>query len=150
MRLAEFYVSLQQGVVWEPIGDDDGVMLVRWRYSLWLLLTYVIVFLLWGYFPSRASFLITGGVAVSFLVAGMLRARRAGYFVNRVDLSIHALVIADLAIETVAFEAFRLAQPNAMVEQFHDNANFIGCAIVFVVLVGGHRWYALSAREDLG
>jgi hypothetical protein len=60
-------------------------------------------------------------------------------------LSVHALVIVDLAIETLAFEAFRLVQPIAAVELFHDNVNFIGCAIVFAALIGGHRWYALSA-----
>jgi hypothetical protein len=123
-------------------------MLARWRYSLWLLLTYVIVFLLWRFFPSRPAFLVVGGLAVWFLVAGMLRARRAGYFVNRVDLSIHALVIVDLVIETVLFEAIRLALPTASVELFHDNAHFIGCGIVFVCLVGGNRRYALMGRGD--
>ncbi|MCA9102408.1 MAG: hypothetical protein KDA63_14705, partial [Planctomycetales bacterium] len=109
-------------------------------------LTYVGVFLVWKQFPSRALFLGVGTLASVGLATGLIRARRTGYFVNRVDFSAHALVVADLAIESVVFELFRLAQPLASVTLFHDNNNFIGCAAAFVALVGGYRWYALRTK----
>lgn len=107
-----------------------------------MLLTYVSVFVFWNRFPSRAGFLLVGGFAVAALVVGFLRAKANGYFVNRVDATLHGLVIADLAIETTIFEAFRLFETNAVVGEFHHNMNFLGCSTAFALLLGGHRWMA--------
>ena len=90
---------------------------------------------------------MVGAAAIGLLVVSLNQAQRAGYFVNRVDLSLHGLVIVDLAIEAIAFEVFRTLQPYASAELFHDNANFVGCAILFVSLVGGYRWWSLSAER---
>jgi len=120
-------------------------MIMRnWNYSLWMLVTYFCVFAAWRAFPSRACFLIVGTVAVLALIAGMIRAAKDGYFVNRVDRSAHALVIIDLVLETIAFEVFRLVRPEAVVEQFHGNLNFFGCSFAFAIIIGVHRWLRLS------
>lgn len=132
------------------VRDDDGEMLARWWYSLSLLVAYVGVFLAWRTFPSRGVFLAVGGVVVGLLTVGLVRARRAGYFTGRVDLSLHALVIADLVLETLAFEGLRQFERYASVESFHDNTNFIGCALVFVCLVGGYRWWTLRGVSNKG
>ena len=123
----------------------------RWGYSLWMLATYVTVFVGWKYFPSRAAFLGVGGVAVAGLVWGMRSAYRTGYFANRVDLALHVWVIIDLVLETLSFEAFRLytlafeslSLFDSNVAAFHDNNNFFGCTAAFIALLGGYRWFAL-------
>lgn len=120
----------------------------RWNYSLSMLVTYISVFVTWKFFPSRLMFLLGGAAAIAFLLVGFRQAWRSGYFVNRVDWAVHAWGIADLCFETAAFEVFRLFHPAAVVEQFHNNTNFIGCTLAFVVLVGGHRWYAMSGRRS--
>ena len=116
----------------------------NWNYSLGMLVTYFCVFAVWRIFPSRACFLVVGTVAVLALIAGMIRAAKAGYFVNRVDRSAHALVIFDLILETLSFELFRFVQPEAVLEQFHGNLNFFGCTVAFAVVIGVHRWVVLN------
>ena len=59
----------------------------RWDYSLWMLMTYLSVFVLWRAVPTRISYLAIGTAAVVGLVLGMRRAIQQNYFVNRVDLS---------------------------------------------------------------
>ncbi len=110
-----------------------------WSYSLQMLVTYVSVFLFWRAFPSRAGFVVVGIVACCFLVASMVRASIRGYFVNRVDISAHLLVVIDLVLESFAFEFLRLFQPHAVVEQFHNNTNFFGCSLAFSLIIGLHR-----------
>lgn len=119
----------------------------NWSYSLTMLLVYVALFVFWKYFPSRASFVAAGMLAIAVLGIGLVRAYRAAYFVNRVDLCLHAYVIVDLCLETASFEAFRAIQPFAVVRQFHNNNNFIGCTVVLTLLVGGYRWYALRKQN---
>ena len=109
-----------------------------------MLATYMSVFIFWRAYPSRVSFLLVGTAAVLGLVGGMVRAKAGGYFLNRVDFSVHVLVIADLVFETLSFEAFRLFQPQAVVEQFHNNTNFLGCSLAFTLIIGVHRWIAMS------
>ena len=118
----------------------------KYSYSLWMLATYVTVFLYWKIFPSRAGFVLGGVLAVSFLLCGLVRAVRAKYFANRVDLCLHAYVIVDLCLETASFEAFKAVQPFAVMQLFHNNNNFIGCTLAFTALLGGYRWFALRGR----
>lgn len=122
----------------------------NWYYSIQMLITYVAVFVWWKFYPSRISFLAVGGIAIATLAIGFWRAYKHGYFTNRVDFCLHAYVIFDLLLETVAFELFRVFGPNgafAVVRQFHDNTNFFGCTAAFVLLLGGYRWYALNSRS---
>lgn len=95
-------------------------------------------------------FVTVGSAAIGFLLYGMLRAHRERYFANRLDLTLHGWVIADLCMETVAFELFRLFQPYAVVEKFHNNTNFYGCTLAFVILLGGYRWFAQRGEQSLG
>lgn len=103
--------------------------------------------MIWKYVPSRSSFLIVGCVAVGGLILGFVRAHGRGYFTNRVGATLHLLVIADLLIESTIFEVFRLYDGNAVVSQFHDNMNFVGCATAFTLLLASQRWY--SQRRTL-
>ncbi len=107
-----------------------------------MLVSYVCLFLVWFVFPSRAVFLITGGLVVTGLSIAMWSAWRSGYFVNRVDFRLHLLVIIDLVLETLSYELFRLFQPLAIVEAFHGNMNFIGCASSFALLIGCYRLFS--------
>lgn len=116
----------------------------RWDYSLWMLVTYVSVFVLWRAVPTRIAYVSIGLVAVIGLALGLRRAVMQRYFVNRVDLSAHVLVIADLLLETFAFEVFRFFQPTAVASQFHDNNNFFGCSLAFALIIGVHRWMAMN------
>lgn len=119
-------------------------MMNRWYYSLLMLGVYVTTFVTWKVAPSRTAFVMVGGLAIGTLLFGMLRAAQAGYFANRVDLLLHGWVIFDLFLETAAFEAFKLVQPFAVMQEFHNNMNFIGCTLTLSVLLGGYRWYALQ------
>ncbi len=125
-------------------------MFNRWYYSLLMLGIYLVTFAAWKVAPSRIAFLFIGMVAIAALSCGMSRARRNGYFADRLDLVLHAWVIVDLFIETVAFEAFRVLQPFAVMQKFHDNLNFIGCAVALSTLVGGYRWFALRQTGEFG
>ena len=98
--------------------------------------------------PSRIGFLLVGTAAVVFLTWALLRARRANYFANRLDLFLHSYVIADLMLETISFEAFRTFQPFAVMLEFHNNTNFIGCILAFTVLIGGYRWFATQQTQQ--
>lgn len=118
-----------------------------WSYSLQMLVCYVSVFLFWRAFPSRVGFVAAGLLTCGFLIAGMIRAAKRGYFINRVDLSAHALVIIDLVLESFAFEFLSFFQPHTVVEQFHNNTNFFGCSLAFSLIIGIHR--GLLLRRDL-
>ena len=126
-----------------------------WSYSLLMLVTYVTLFVYWKFFPSRVGFVLGGCLALGVLVLGYWRAWRRGYFTNRVDACLHAYVILDVCLETASFEAFRWAEPFAVVSKFHDNNNFLGCTLAFTLLLGGYRWFALQTtipsdrRNDL-
>jgi hypothetical protein len=123
-----------------------------WWYSLLLLAGYLLVFHLMLAFPHRATFLMAGVVSVSLLAGALGQAAIWGYFVDRSDLVLHALVVADLAAECALFEPLRAASlclfcAEADAAGFHNNYNFYGCATIFAVLVGGYHGRALSARQ---
>jgi hypothetical protein len=128
-------------------SNEDIDMVSRWYYSFGTLISYVALFAAWRFFPSRLAFVGLGGLTIVALVIGMVRAIRSGYFANRIDVGLHIYVIVDLLIETIAFEVFRVAQPYAVVEQFHNNTNFFGCALAFTILIGGYRWFALPKSQ---
>ena len=116
----------------------------KWYYSLMMLVAYVGLFLFWKYSPSRIAFAGVGLTAATLLTVGLVWAKRRAYFVNRVDLFVHGYVIADIVLESLSFEGLRLLEPLAVVNQFHNNNNFIGCTLILTALIGGHRLYALS------
>lgn len=115
----------------------------RWGFSLQLFISYITIFLIWMCFPNRWVYLLVGALALALLVQRFLQARRVGYFVNRVDTRLHGLVLADVFLETISFEVFRLFQPAAVAETFHYNTNFIGCTAAFTLLIGGYRYFAM-------
>lgn len=141
-------------VRWDParieplLNCERRMTFDRWWYSLSMLVTYVSVFVAWKFFPSRFSFVAIGMVAIAYLLYGLLRARAAGYFANRVDLALHCWVIIDLALETSLFEIFRLGWEHAVVREFHANNNFIGCTLAFTFLIGGYRWFATMKQSQ--
>lgn len=80
-----------------------------WWFSGALLLEYVLTFQLWLTFPGRTAFLVIGALAVVVMASGMRRAARTGYFADRSDQFMHGLVIVDVALEAVSYEAFHAA-----------------------------------------
>lgn len=120
-----------------------------WHYSLGMLLAYVCLFLVWMVFPSRVLFLLSGATVVTWLIWGFRHNSATGYFANRVDERLHMLVILDVMLETVSFEVFRLFQPLAVVESFHQNTNFVGCATAFTLLIGCYRYFAAPSSTGV-
>src|SRR5262249_21301938 len=109
-------------------------------------------FQVWKTFPSRDCFLAVGAGAAAIATAGLRQASRRGYFLNRADRVLHILVIADLLLESLAFEAFRLFLPSGAseaesVRAFHASNNHFSCALVFAIIIGFHRWLALRKRN---
>ena len=121
----------------------------RWYFSLLMLAVYVTVFVTWKMYATRVSFVVVGSIAIVTLSTALYFAWKASYFATKVDLLLHIYVIGDLCLETVSFELFRLTEPFAVVSEFHNNNNFIGCSLAFTVLLGGYRWFALPKTESL-
>ncbi len=120
----------------------------RWSYSLVMLVLYVALFLFWKQYPSRTSFVAGGAVVATVLAIGMYLAAKRGYFVNRVDLMLHAYVILDVVLEAVAYEGLKLGmrfgtEGQTLVGSFHNNNNFYGCAAAFALLIGTYRFVAV-------
>lgn len=126
----------------------------RWYFSILQLLIYVSTFLYWKHYPSRLAFVLGGLVSATILSLLMVYAARRNYFVNRVDLCLHALVIVDIVLESLMYEALRfivarqwvtgadsVSAFDATAARFHDNHNFYMCALFFALVIGGHHWF---------
>jgi len=133
----------------------------RWYFSILQLLVYMGTFLFWKHYPSRLAFVAGGIVSTTVMLLLMLLAARRRYFVNRVDLCLHALVIVDIALEALMYEALRLAVAMQWVSGdasvsafdetaavFHNNHNFYLCALFFAVVIGGHHWFNREKRAS--
>jgi hypothetical protein len=134
-------------------------MMRAWSFSLALLLGYLLTFQLWRVFADRAAFLLVGGMAVVAMVRGFERAARGHYFANRTDLVMHGLVIVDVALESLSYEAFNTASQCFLCipgdpASLHSSYGFCWCAAVLSGLIGGYHWYALKksrrSNRDLG
>lgn len=110
------------------------VMTVQlWSYSLTLIVGYFALFQLW--MGAERSFVVASGVlwSVGFVLWGTLAWRR-GYFADGVDLITHFVVIVDVLLEAVLLED-------------HSHSGFWLCGGAFATVVGGYRWFRLSARR---
>ena len=114
----------------------------QWDYSLYVLIVYLSLFVAWWALPNRVAYFVFGTLALGLLAWGFVRSSRRGYFVNHVDARLHLLVLADVALETLSFEAFRMFQPLAVAGSFHRNTNFFGCALAFSLVIGLYRHFA--------
>lgn len=128
-------------------------MLRSWSYSLCLFAAYLSIFLYWKHFPSRVGFLVSGAVVTLWLAMGLFRARRRKYFVNRVDLCVHAYVIGDVLIESLLYEVLRRLGTadvsRTLLLEIHNNHNYLFCALVLASLVGGYRIFALRRLNGI-
>lgn len=120
----------------------------NWWFSLSMLGLYLVTFQLWLTFPERVAFLVFGALAVGAMSACFREAARRGYFVSRTDRVLHALVIADVALEAVSFEVFDVASRCVFCTPgdpscFHSNYNFCWCTAILGVLVGSYRAWGL-------
>jgi hypothetical protein len=145
--------TIVDGFRFKALGKVGFRAVRSWWFSLSLLLGYLITFQLWRTFSDRTAFLVVGILAVIAMVAGMRRAARRGYFVNRSDLVLHGLVIFDVALECTSYELFNVASQcvfctAADASKFHDSYNFCWCAAILGVLVGGHHWWALRQARS--
>ena len=128
-------------------------MVKSWWFSLVLLLEYLITFQLWKTFSDRTAFLAFGVLAVIAMVAGMRRAARQGYFVDRSDRFLHGLVIFDVVLEGASYELFNVASQcifcaSADASRFHNSYNFCWCGAILGTLVGGYHAWALRRARD--
>ena len=112
----------------------------------------------WKWFPSRVAFVAGGIVSVSLMSLLLIFAARRRYFVNRVDLCLHVLVIVDIGLESLMYEVLRFAVVmrwlpgdesvgafDETAARFHNNDNFVMCSIFFAVVIGGHHWFRRGA-----
>ena len=130
-----------------------------WIASLLFIPLYMAPFVVWQGFPSRASFLLAAIASASCMIWLIVRARRRGYFANRVDLCLHVYVVLDVLLEGFAFEILlwgdrfgwlTTAETQALRKlalTFHDNQHFLGCTAFFVLTIGLNRLWALSVRR---
>ena len=123
-----------------------------WYYSLALVPIYIVTFLLWQQFPSRASFFIGGVASATVMTGGLLWALKRRYFVDLADIVLHALVIVDVLIEGSLYEVARLAGYVAVGETellttLHSGNTFYGCALGFALVLGFHRWRVMTTKR---
>ena len=120
----------------------------QWYYSVCLLIIYIISFHIWGLFQNRMVFLVSGIVTVSLASVFLYLANRQNYFINRIDLSAHILVIIDLALEALLYELakglFKLDKQDIFL--FHNNYSFYYCALAFALVIGLYRYRQLNMR----
>jgi len=123
-------------------------MLHSWYHSLLTLATYIGVFLFWKWYPSRTGFVLGAIASVSWLTASLVWSKRRRYFVDRVDLCMHAYIIVDLFFEGVLYEVLLcfidIKMDDQLVLQFHNSNNYIYCTLAFTLLLGGYRAYVLE------
>lgn len=126
----------------------------HWYLTLLLPPIYLGVFLIWKLYPSRACFTYGTVISLTLMGAAMAVAWRRRYFVNRLDLVLHAIVLLDVLAEGLFYEVsrgFLGASPEVerLVQILHDNHNFWGCGLAFTVIPGGYRAYSMRrARQQ--
>ena len=86
------------------------------------------------------------------MTAGLLRAFKHHYFVDKADLLFHSLVIFDVILEGSFYEAARLTGYVAAGETelpftLHSGNSFYGCAIGFSLVLGFHRRRIMKAKR---
>ncbi len=124
-----------------------------WYFSLFLIPIYIVTFLLWQQFPSRACFLFGGLASAAVMTVGLLWAVKRHYFADFADLAFHACVILDIIIEGSLYEAARLAgyvaaDETELLSTLHSGNNFYGCAVAFALVLGIHRWRVMKAKRQ--
>jgi len=135
----------------------------NWNVSVALVPLYLGTFWIWRLWPSRGSFIVVGILSAVLMSLVIRYGQRRNYFANRLDLLLHIYVVIDILLEAFMWEFFlklcRLLSFGAFTDTeelrkaiaaFHDNNNFYGCALFFVIVVGGHRWWALRERPLSG
>ena len=122
----------------------------NWYYSLILLIIYILSFHLWCHFQNRRVFIISGIAIAGFTLALTIFAYRKKYFVNRVDLGCHILVIVDLLLEALLFEIALRIFPISTddIFLFHNNFSFYYCAIAFAIVIGIYRYGSLKKQKQ--
>jgi len=132
----------------------------NWIISLLMIPLYLGAFWIWRAWPSRVGFVVVGLLVAGVMTLLIQWGRRHNYFANRIDLLLHVYVVLDVILEAFMWEVFftlcRVFSFGALsnteelrraVTAFHDNNNFYGCALFFIVVIGGHRWWALRQRS---
>jgi|GEM_PF-1498408 len=128
----------------------------NWSVSALLIPLYLGAFWIWRVWPSRISFVVVGLVVAGLMSLAIRRGWRRNYFANRLDLFLHIYVVIDILLEAFMWELFLGAcrmlsfgtfadteELRKAIAAFHDNNNFYGCALFFIVVIGGHRLWAL-------
>jgi hypothetical protein len=113
-----------------------------WWFSVLMMVVYVALFLFWKAMPSRVAFVAGGLLVAAGLVAVMVLALRRGYFAGRADVVLHGLIIADIVLESIIFEALLpFIRTGTLVPRFHHDNSFYLCAVTFSLIIAvGHYW----------
>ena len=118
-----------------PLSDPPSrfaSFLGRWSFSLLLGAAYLAVFNLWR-FVERTGTIISALLLCALLIWRLVAATRRGYFVNRWDAFLHAVVVLDILLEAILIPA-------------HQTVGFYWCALAFAVVIGGYRGFMLHRR----
>jgi hypothetical protein len=98
-----------------------------WGFTLFLGVTYLLVFHFWiG--ASRNWVILSCLVATVVLSLLFLLAQVRGYFRNRWDALLHFFVMVDILLEGLLIPV-------------HEGRGYILCALGFAVVIGGYRKY---------
>ena len=106
----------------------------RWNFTGLLLASYLAVFHLWMVMSAGWRIASTAIVAGA-LLALLARAARRGWFLNRLDLGLHACVVLDIGLEGFLISV-------------HDDFGFYFCAFGFAAVIGGYRVALLRKQLD--
>jgi hypothetical protein len=106
----------------------------KWWFSLLLSVLYVAVFLLWQT-AERRVVVVSGLLGTTVMLGGWLYASSQGYFRNRVDALLHALIVVDVLLEGLLVTS-------------HDSHGFYLCALAFAIVVAGYRHYSEIKRAN--
>src|SRR4051812_29580915 len=105
----------------------------RFWFTILLLAVYVAIFEAWTIISPRLT--ILSAIATSLVMTGLFAvAQRRRYFLNRWDAFGHASIIVDILLEGIFIRD-------------HANRSFYLCAIAFVLVVGGFRWWLMTRFE---
>ena len=114
----------------------------NWCFSFTLLVIYLGTFHIWHAFHNRFVFILSGIVSVFLAFFLLHRAKKKNYFLSKVDLSIHIIVILDIAIEAFIFEIAKLLflpVRGDYIRLFHSNLGFYFCALAFALVIYFYR-----------
>jgi len=124
----------------------------RWYFSLFFFAMYLITFHLWEIFNTKQDHLLIG--ISSFVVCSLFffYAYKKQYFLSRVDIRAHLLVLFDILLETLIYKLQELLEAIKFISpqdnfKLRSGYDFYVCAFVFAIVIGLFRYRLLKKSQ---